>query len=139
MSKNLLVRVSSSVLFSPIRAATNACTLGSSCSCRALKSSSDLAKAKASFPVRKLVFIGGITLRVSSALANFGFDISSAFSMPHSIRSFSFWSWSVSRWSSSLPMSNVNTGSMNIRIVKSITLSSGFGNARLLMNILNNL
>ena len=97
MSINLSVRVSSNVLFNPTRAATNACTLGSSWFSNALNPSSDLAKAKVSFPVRKLVLVGTLTPNLSNAKANFGLDISSSFCIPPSCKSRSFWTLRVAR------------------------------------------
>ena len=135
---NLSVRVSSSVLFNPILAATSACTLGSSCSCSALKPSSLLAKAYASLPVRRLVFIGGSTSNLRRASANLLLDINSSFSIPHSCSRVSFASFNRSICSSNLPKSNRRVGSINILNVMFMTRISSLGNP-MSMNILNNL
>ena len=124
---NRCVRVSSSVDLVPRRAATSACTRSSSCSASALKSSSDFANAHVSFPVAGLVFVGGLTPNFLSTSANFGLLISSSLVIPASINNVSFLSFTSSRCCSSKPRSSSSLGWINIRRVRSISLSSFFG------------
>ena len=131
---NRCVRVSSKVLLLPKRAATRACTLSSSCSSSSLNSSSFLAKAKVSFSVARLIFMGGTTPRPVSSSANLRLDISSFLSViPASISSLSLRSLTSSRCDSSSPISRSSVGSVNIRSVASIRRSSCLGNLRAMM------
>ncbi len=128
MSMNLCVRVSSNVLLLPRRAATRSCTPSFSCSCKALSPSSDFAKANVSLPVVGLIFMGGFTPSPSSSSANLGFDIRSAFSTLALRSKLSLRERVSMRCCSSRFRSRSKIGSINIRSVRSISLSSFFGN-----------
>ena len=127
---NRSVRVSSMVDFVPSRAATTACTRVSGCSNKVLNSSSVLENAKVCFPVAGLFFIGGVTPNDTSKLANCGLLIKVSLSKAASnsaLRAFS----SV-RCMSNISLSNCNTGSVNMRTVRSIRRSSIFGKPTLM-------
>ena len=125
---NLCVRVSSSVDFTPSRVATSACTRGSSCSSKAINSSSLLAKANVSLPVVGLIFTGGVTPAMFSIKANFGLDIRSLRSLPNLSSKSAFCCTTVVRCCSRCARSSSRIGSVNIRRVRSISFSSSVGN-----------
>ena len=127
MSMNRCVRVSSRVLLFPSLAAIKDCTSRFSWSANALKSSSDLANAKVSLPVVRLIFLGGSTPRPSSSLANLGLLIRSFLSTPETSSNSSLRSRVSMRCCSSKPRSKSKVGSINIRRVKSISFTSSRG------------
>ena len=118
------VRVSSSVDFTPSLAATMCCTNTFSCSSSALNPSSDLAKAYVSLPVVRLILVGGVTPRDSSTVASLGLLIRSSFSMSIFDINASFLAFTESKCPSRMLSSKSSTGSENIRMVRSISLSS---------------
>jgi hypothetical protein len=130
---NLCVRVSSNVLLLPRRAATRSCTFSFSCSSSALNPSSDLAKAKVSLPVVGLTFMGGFTPNCSNSSANLGFDMRSAFSTLALVNKASLRERVSIRCCSNRFRSRSKIGSINIRSVRSISLSSFFGNPLTMM------
>ena len=121
------VRVSSNVVLFPSLAATKACTRGSECSASFLNSSSVLANAHASLPVRALIFLGGATPSLCSKTANLSFDIKSSISDAAASNNFSLRSLTSSKCCSNNGKSNSRMGSTNILSVVSITLSSASG------------
>ena len=118
------VRVSSSVDLTPNRAATMACTMTSGCSSRALNSSSFLAKAYVSLPVVRLILRGGVTPRLSKTPASLGLLIKSSFSINILFIRCSLVSLTAFRCTSSTSLFNSSTGSLNIRMVRSISFNS---------------
>ena len=125
---NRSVRVSSNVDFTPSRAATMACTMMFSCSSSALNSSSFLANAKVSLPVVRLIFMGGSTPRLRSVSASCGLDIRLSLEISALPSRSAFFRFTSARCVSSASLSKVRTGSVNIRMVRSMRLSSSLGN-----------
>ena len=123
------VLVSSRVDFVPSLAATKDCTRSSSCSCKALNASSDLANAKVSLPVVRLIFIGGSTPKPFSTLANLGLDIRSSLLTCASSSRLSLRSLISARCNSRRPSFKSSIGSTNMRNVRSISFISLRGNA----------
>ena len=125
---NLSVRVSSKVLLTPSLAATAVCMITSSWSCNARKSLSVLENARASLPVVGLTFVGGSTPRLRSQSANLLLDMRVSVSRPEASNNLSLNSLIPFRCSIRSSVSTSSTGSANIRIVRSISLSSCCGN-----------
>ena len=118
------VRVSSNVDLLPRRAATKACTLSSGCSCKAWNSISVLAKAYVSLFVVLLILRGGVTSNFSSCAANNALLISSLRSSLTSSSNSCLRNLTSFKWLTSAGASSTNLGSVYIRRVTSITLSS---------------
>ena len=133
MSMNRCVRVSSSVLLVPRRAATNACTLTSGWSANALNSSSVLANAHACLPVFSLIFMGGSTPNDLSSSPNLSLDMSSALSTPLLSSNSSLRALVSTKCCSSISRSNSSRGSMNMRRVRSMIFNSCLGNLRAIL------
>ena len=125
---NLSVRVSSKVLFTPSLAATAVCMITSSWSCNARKFLSVLENASVSLPVAGLIFIGGSTPRLRSQSANLLLDMRVSVSRPEASNNLSLKFLILVRCSTNISVSTSSTGSANIRIVRSISLSSCCGN-----------
>ena len=127
MSMNRSVRVSSRVDFTPIRAATTACTLSSGCSSRAFMPGSVLANANAALPVVGLTFIGGLTPNDSRIPANLGLDIRSSLLALDADSKSSLRFCTSARCSTSLSLLSRSTGSVYIRRITSMSCSSCMG------------
>ena len=130
----LLVRVSSMVDFTPSRAATATCTRSSGCSSKSVNSLSVLPNAHVSLPVRALTFLGGSMPRFSRYLANIWLLIRVLSTVssdtpfnPMSSSSERFLARTSSRCFSSRGLSSSITGSVYMRSVWSIAISSDTG------------
>ena len=118
--------------FTPRRAATSACTSGSSWFCKSVNSSSVLANAHIRL-LNALRFCGGSTPALSSAIANLSLDIIILRSSPTLLRSASLRAPSSSTAFSSMGILPTNFGSVNMRTVISIRRRSREGICGIMM------
>ena len=136
------VRVSSMVDFTPKRADTAACTRMSGCSSKSVNPLSVFPNAQVSLPVRALTLVGGSMPRLARYFAKIWLLIS-ALVTASSLTSFKpmsrinvrFRALTSSRCFSKSSLSNSMTGSVYIRMVWSIIMSSDTGKP--LLNFLN--
>ena len=124
MSMNRCVRVSSNVDLTPTRAAASACTSSTGCFSRALNPSSLLENAHVFLPVLALIFVGGSTPNNARYCANWGLLISVDFSAETFFSRSSFLVLVTRRWSMSVMVLSASLGSVYMRRVRSISLSS---------------